>query len=134
MSVTVKRNTGWMGTASRISVKLNEEKIEKIANNQQIRLNLPDSDDEARLKVTQFGAKSNEIIVTDGDTVEITTTKWSYTSFFLLILYIPLINIVAISAYRTIVFIVVLIMLISSFFLLDSYRLKITSDRSEYTS
>ncbi len=73
MSITIKRKTGYIGMLTKIQIKLNDEKVASIENNQQIDIQLPEG--KALLKVTQFGTKSNEIEVKDGDIVKITMTK-----------------------------------------------------------
>lgn len=77
MSVIIKRKTGWMGMLSKISVKVNGQKVTKIAYKEAIELDL--IDDSVLLRVSQFGAQSNEIKVRNGDIVEVRTTKLAYT-------------------------------------------------------
>lgn len=72
--VTIKRNTGWIGVASRIKIKVNGEKSALISEGQTIEIELPA--DESSLKATQLGVRSNEIIVRDGDILEIHQTKF----------------------------------------------------------
>ena len=76
MSVTIKRNTDWVGRSINVAIKLNDEKITKIGYNQEIKLDIPN--ESAQLKVSQQGTKSNIVEVKDGDVVEITTSKWTY--------------------------------------------------------
>lgn len=76
MSVTIKRNTDWVGRSINVAIKLNDEKIAKIGYNQKIKLDIPN--ESAQLKVSQQGTKSNIVEVKDGDVVEITTSKWTY--------------------------------------------------------
>lgn len=76
MSVTIKRNTDWVGRSINVAIKLNDEKIAKIGYNQEIKLDIPN--ESAQLKVSQQGTKSNIVEVKDGDVVEITTSKWTY--------------------------------------------------------
>lgn len=79
MSVLVRRNTGWQGSASKIQIKINGEKIDSVGDNQEVNVRLPDG--KAQLKVTQFGVKSNEIEIEDGDIIDITVTRWHRMSF-----------------------------------------------------
>lgn len=74
MSIIIKRNTGWIGSLTKIQIKLNGEKVASVKVNQQVEVEL--LNDKAYIKVTQFGTKSNEIEVKDGDILEITTRKW----------------------------------------------------------
>lgn len=86
MSIKIKRNTGWLGTASKIAIKVNGEKVAKVSNNQEMDIEIPD--ETAQLKTTHFMEKSNEIKVNDGDVVEITTRKIRYVPFILTLIYI----------------------------------------------
>ncbi|WP_192988467.1 hypothetical protein [Carnobacterium mobile] len=132
MTVTIKRKTGWLGMASNISVKVNGEKVVKIAHTQEINIAIQDS---AHLTVIQFGSKSNEIVVKDGDIVEITTAKWSYIVYCAAVMYTFLMNFISTAAYKDKVSIVaIFIIFLSSFFLVNTYRLKIINNntRSEF--
>ncbi len=79
MSVLVRRNTGWQGSASKIQIQINGEKIDSVGDNQEVNVRLPDG--KAQLNVTQFGVKSNEIEIEDGDIIDITVTRWHRMSF-----------------------------------------------------
>lgn len=74
MSIIIKRNTGWIGSLTKVQIKLNGEKVASVKVNQQVEVEL--LNDKAYIKATQFGTKSNEIEVKDGDILEITTRKW----------------------------------------------------------
>lgn len=90
MSITIKRNTGWIGGFSKIQIKLNGEKVAAVMQNQQVEVELPDN--KAYIETNQFGTKSNEIEVKDGDILEITTTKWCRISVIIIIVVFPLMN------------------------------------------
>lgn len=81
MSIIIKRNTDWMGSGTFMTVKVNGEKVAKVGNNQKIELDIPD--DSVQLSVSQMGSKSNTIKVEHGETIEITTNKWSQRIFIL---------------------------------------------------
>lgn len=133
MNVTIKRKTGWLGLISRILIKVNGKTIAKIRHSQEVNLNL--QNDSAYLKVTQFGSKSNEIEITDGDIVEITSTKWSYIFYYSMLTFVLIMNI---SAYSTSItftmyttfLIFGFILFIASFFLVNTYHLKILDNKS----
>lgn len=133
MTVTIKRNTGWLGKGSRISLKLNGEKVLKIADSQKIELTI--RNDRAHLQVTQFGSKSNGIEITDGDTVEITSAKMSYIIYYSILTFVLVMNLSAsltsltFTVYMTFL-IFGLIILIGSFFLVNIYNLKILDNKS----
>lgn len=133
MNVTIKRKTGWLGLVSRIIIKVNGKKVAKIRSSQEVNLNL--QNDSAYLTVTQFGSKSNEIEITDGDTVEITSTIWSYIFYYSMLTFVLIMNISAYSTsitftmYTTfLVFGFILFMV--SFFLVNTYHLKIVDNKS----
>lgn len=93
MSITIKRNTGWIGSGLDIQIKLNGQKVVSLRRNQEVELELPN--DKAYIKATQVGTGSNEIEVKDGDILEIRTSTWHQISLPILILslisknYIP---------------------------------------------
>lgn len=74
--VRIKRNTGISGAGSRIKVYVNDEKAATIKQNRQVELELPA--DEAKVSVSQLGVRSNELIVKEGQVVEIITRSWTY--------------------------------------------------------
>lgn len=82
-------------------------------------------------KAAQFGGKSNEIEVRDGDTVEITTTKWSYIFFWLIIVYSVFATFAETPIYQTIIHVSFLVLYLVILFLLDSYRLEILETKSK---
>ncbi|PES25245.1 hypothetical protein [Bacillus cereus] len=69
MSVKVIRATGVMGGAARVAVKVDNEVVMKLENNEEY--TLPFELDEANIKVKQFFFGSKEKKVKDGDVVEI---------------------------------------------------------------
>lgn len=74
VSITIKRNTGWLGVASKIQIKLNGKRVGSIKAKQQIELEIPEG--QSNLQVTQFINKSKQILVKDGDVIEITSTAF----------------------------------------------------------
>lgn len=74
MSITVKRNTGKLGVASKIKIELNGEEVDTIMHKNRVKVEVPEG--KSNLKVTQLGSSSNEIEVSDGDIVEITATDY----------------------------------------------------------
>lgn len=71
MTVKIIRNTGFLGMGSSFRVLVNEEKRQKVKNDQTIVINIPSSP--TKIQVTQYGVKSKEMLVDSGDEVEITT-------------------------------------------------------------
>ena len=90
MAITIVRRTGIIGMAGTIAIKINGKKVDKVKTEQQIEVNIPN--DSVRLQVSQSGMRSNELEVSDGETIEITTPKWSSLILFLLIILPSLLN------------------------------------------
>lgn len=124
MSVTIKRNTGWFGMGVKIAIKLNNEKIAKIGYDQEIKLDIPSED--AQLKVSQQGTKSNGLVVKDGDVIEITTSKWIYL-LVLLPAFLVMLPIFSVDIVTRGFFMIIL--LIISIFFINSFKLKILDNR-----
>ncbi len=90
MAITIVRRTGIIGMAGTIAIKINGKKVDKVKTEQQIEFNIPN--DSVKLQVSQSGMRSNELEVSDGETIEITTPKWSSLILFLLIILPSLLN------------------------------------------
>ncbi len=122
MAITIKRRTGWQGMASKIQIKVNGEKVASISHNQQIDVSFPD--EIVHLKVTQFGVKSNEIVVKDGDILEITPTLWYrlghqlFVAVMIITLFIP-----NSDTYRSIVLIILSLFLLFSSYIINGFTL-----------
>lgn len=130
MSITIKRNTGWIGYASKIHIKLNGEKVASVMNNQHIDIELPDG--KAYLKVTQDGVHSNEIEAKDGDILEIIQTRWYQISFplFIIVLFLTIVlrNYIPNLKYMLMIQFFVGISILVSLFLIDGFHLKVMTD------
>ena len=75
-----------------------EKKLEKLKKEQQVEINIPT--DHARLIVTQFTNQSNELEVNDGETIEITTAKWSNLINLCIVLFLPILTFIPNLQYR----------------------------------
>lgn len=122
MTITIKRNTGWQGAGSNIQIKVNDEKVASISENQHLEVELPH--DKAHLKVSQIGIKSNEIEVKDGDIVEIISTSW-YRMNFPLFIAVMALPIFIPGWYRLITIFSLSLLLVISLFLIDGFYLKV---------
>lgn len=120
MSVTIKRNTDWVGRSINVAIKLNNEKIAKIGHNQELKLDIPNEG--AQLKVSQQGTKSNTVEVKDGDVVEITTSKWTYLIIFLPA-FLVMLPVFSFNMFLRFIFIIILLMI--SIFFIKGFNLKI---------
>lgn len=128
MSITIKRDSGWLGRLSNVTVLLNGEKVATIADHQVLELSI--QNENADLQVTQYGFKSNKITVTDNATVEIKPTKGAYILYSLDILHVILITLnMIVTLIALMIYIVSLLvgfpLIISSFFLVEKYDLQI---------
>lgn len=82
MRVTVKRDSGLIATASKFQLIVDNEKIEKIKNNETVELAIPK--EKASVKISQLDAKSNEVPITDGDELVLSDTEFGTTSRLLM--------------------------------------------------
>ncbi|HBT19277.1 MAG TPA: hypothetical protein DEA52_04395 [Clostridiaceae bacterium] len=93
MSITIKRNTGWSGTASGIQIKINDKKVASINEKRSLEIQL--HDEHNYIQVTQFGLKSKKVDVEKGDILEIKQSWWHKMSFpfslliYFLVMFIP---------------------------------------------
>lgn len=116
MSITIKRNTGFVGSAMKINIRINGEKISSVYNNQTLNIEIPDG--ENYLKVGQFGLKSDELKVKDGDVLQITHTMWHRWVIPFAIIIEALTIFIPNSTYRLPVFFILLSLIFVITFLL----------------
>ena len=128
MSIIIKRDTGWTGMGTRITVKLNGEKVGKVSHNNQIKVDFPKKS--AKLRVSQLGVKSNEIEVKDGDVVEIKQARWYWMSYLLYMVLILVSIFIPDLTHRLIIIISFGILLIMSIFLINGFNLKVIEEDS----
>ena len=128
MSVTIKRKTGLSGVASKMSIKVNGEKITKIANEEVVDIDIdPES---TLLRVTQFGTRSNQIEVKDGDVVEINTTKIYYIIFLFPFISLIVSNSLQDQPYTLNTFLMLFLGMLLILFLFEGYHLKKIDNKS----
>ncbi|MDY0236338.1 MAG: hypothetical protein RBR71_09930 [Gudongella sp.] len=99
MSITIRRNTGWIGSASLIQIIVNGEKVAGIMENQNLEVELPD--DENSLKVMQFGVRSNKIEVRDRDILEIKYKRWHLMLFPLMVTITFIMSVILYLPYKS---------------------------------
>lgn len=124
MSVTIKRNTDWVGRSINVAIKVNDEKIAKIGYHQELKLDIPN--ESAQLKVSQQGTKSNIVEVKDGDVVEITTSKWAYL-IVLLPAFLVMLPIFSFNMFLRLISIIFLSII--SIFFIKGFNLEILDNR-----
>ncbi|MGK0464855.1 MAG: hypothetical protein ACJAX4_000125 [Clostridium sp.] len=123
MSITIKRNTGWQGMSSKIQIEVNGEKAYGIMENNSVDVELPDG--KAHIKVTQFGMKSNEIAVKEGDIIRITSTKWVRMSSPLILIISFLTIFLPNLTYRLTIFFILGALIFISIFLFNGFHLSV---------
>lgn len=129
MSIIINRNTGWPAWYLRIQIIINGKKANVINENQSIEVQLPS--DKASLKVRQFGVKSNEVVVKDGDILKIKTTWWYKILVPVMIviqvltLFVTYLEEKLTSLLSLCVFVIIVIAFILSIFLRNGFYIKI---------
>ncbi|SEM00838.1 hypothetical protein SAMN04488100_1204 [Alkalibacterium putridalgicola] len=88
MSVIIKRKAMIFRGFTRLEMKLNGKAIGTISNGEKREINVPYKN--SCLQVTQFGGKSNELSVSDGDMVLISTAAWTGWGLFLIAIIVPM--------------------------------------------
>ena len=119
----VKRNTGFSGILGRIKIYVNDEQVATIKPNKQIELELPAN--EANISVSQAGVRSNELVVKEGQVVEIlTSSRWYISSIFIFIA-IFLIGLLLPFDFRIFGHIILLIIAIAIDYFTEGFELKV---------
>lgn len=128
MSVIIKRKTGFIGMGAKFSVKVNGEKVTKISYKETIELDI--KGDNSLLRVSQFGAHSNQVEVKDGNVVEVTTTKVAYIVCLVPFLFIIASSVMENFYYTTSTVAIVISLILFVLFTSNSYRLKIVDHKA----
>ncbi len=79
MKITVKRNTGFMGGASKIALKVDQQKVKALKNNEEVEVNIQGESAEVNANQWFFGSKG--VKVAAGDSVEIQTNPTALLLF-----------------------------------------------------
>ena len=130
MSITIKRDTGFTGMGSKVQIKINGEKVASVINNEQVDIELHEV--KARLKVTQFGVKSNEITVNEGDIIKITTTSFNRISMILMSIVIIVANFIPNLTYKLITFTFVSILLVIGLLSVEGFHIQVMTQNGNY--
>ena len=128
MSITVVRRTGLIGTILKMTIKINGERVAKIANGQKLEMSIPNN--VVQICVTQSGVKSNTIEVKDGERVQIKSNKWSNRIYVLY--YIIFITGIFTSnpLYKSIALIVITLLCFILLFIVNAFQLTILDDET----
>lgn len=127
MSIIIKRNTGWLGVASKIQIKLNGQRAASIKEKEHIEIEIPEG--KANLKVTQFTANSNKITVKDGDIIEITSTPFYRISVPLIVPILFLVNLIPNLTYRLIISGAFFALIVVSQFYFKIFNLRVVANK-----
>lgn len=119
----IKRNTGLSGILGRIKIYVNDKQVATIKPNQQIELDLPA--DEAKISVSQAGVRSNELVVKEGQVVEISKPSWWRIITIIFFIAAFLIGLLLPSDYRIYGSIILLILAIVIDHFIKGFELKI---------
>lgn len=116
------------GVASKMSIKVNGEKVTKIANEEVVDIDI--DAESTLLRVTQFGTRSNQIEVKDGDVVEINTTKIYYIIFLFPFISLIVSNSLQDQPYTLNTFLMLFLGMLLILFLFEGYHLKKIDNKS----
>ena len=128
MSITVVRRTGLIGTILKMTIKINGERVAKIANGQKLEMSIPNN--VVQICVTQSGVKSNTIEVKDGERVQIKSNKWSNRIYVLY--YIIFITGLFASnpLYKSIALLMIILLGFILLFIVNAFQLTILDDKT----
>jgi len=125
MHIRVARNTGWIGSGTSIRILANGEKILSISHKQEAEIEIPH--EKVRLKASQFGARSNDIEVRDGDLINITSTAWNRWSYPVLMLFLFFTILLPSTQLKLMVTLPLGGLYVGSMFFMDTYHLEVQS-------
>lgn len=126
MSITVVRRTGLIGTILKMTIKINGERVAKIANGQKLEMSIPNN--VVQICVTQSGVKSNTIEVKDGERVQIKSNKWSNRIYVLYYIIFITGLFTSNSLYKSIALLVILLLGFILLFIVNAFQLTILDD------
>lgn len=99
MSIIIKRSTGWAGKDAKMHIIVNGKKLATINDNEKLEIELPAG--ENFLKVRQFGTRSNELEVRDGDILEVEYRKYYQMILPLMILISFFMSVILLLPYKS---------------------------------
>ena len=128
MSITVVRRTGLIGTILKMTIKINGERVAKIANGQKFEMSIPNS--VVQICVTQSGVKSNTIEVKDGELVQIKSNKWSNRIYVLYYIIFITGMFTSNPLYKSIALLVILLLSFILLFIVNAFQLTVLDDKT----
>ena len=121
--VRIKRNTGIPGSLGRIKIHVNDEQVATIKQNQNIELELPT--DEAKIAVSQAGTRSNELVVKEGQVVEITASLSYHIYLIAFVIGMFFVGLLLPYEYRIIGYAILIIMPFVINYFIEGYKLRV---------
>lgn len=98
--IRIKRNTELSGILGNIKIKVDGQDVARIKERQQIELELPN--DEATISASQFGSRNNELVVKNGQIVEITNSAWLPAYYLFVLVAIVMLSLFVPDTYRSV--------------------------------
>lgn len=119
MVVTIRRNTG---TFFNMSIKVNRQKVAKIANGETKKVEIPSN--QATIQVSQQGVSSNKVEAQDGDIYEIKTKSWLSIIYLIFIILLFTAEVFWNPPYIFIAIIAIILIYLITIFSIDFYSLQ----------
>ena len=121
--VRIKRNTGIPGSLGSIKIHVDDEQVATIKQNQNIEVELPT--DEAKIAVSQAGVRSNELVVKEGQVVEITASLNYHIYLIVFVIAMFIIGLLLPYEYRIIGYAILIIMAFIINYFIEGYKLRV---------
>jgi len=111
-----------------MTIKINGERVAKIANGQKFEMSIPNS--VVQICVTQSGVKSNTIEVKDGELVQIKSNKWSNRIYVLYYIIFITGMFTSNPLYKSIALLVILLLSFILLFIVNAFQLTVLDDKT----
>ncbi|MCA9765249.1 MAG: hypothetical protein KC455_02400 [Carnobacterium sp.] len=122
MAITIIRRTGVIRMTGALAIRMNGVKVGQVRTEQRVKVNLPSNT--AKLKISQSIINSNELAISDGETIEVTTPKWSGFFLFLIIIFPSLLNFIPNFNYQISTIVVYVMVVMIMLFSIKWYKIK----------
>lgn len=121
--VRIKRNTGIPGSLGSIKIHVDDEQVATIKQNQNIEVELPTA--EAKIAVSQAGTRSNELVVKEGQVVEITASLSYHIYLIAFVIGMFFVGLLLPDEYRLIGYAILIIMPFVINYFIEGYKLRV---------
>lgn len=119
----IKRNTGISGSLGRIKIHVNDEQVATIRQNQNIEVELPTN--EGKIAVSQAGTRSNELVVKEGQVVEIKTSLSYHIYLIAFVIGLLFVGLLLPSEYRIIGYAILIIISSVINYFIEGHKLRV---------